>query len=390
MELDADVIIVGARCAGSSLARLLAEAGRRVVVLDRATFPSDRLSSHLLLEKGVHLLREWGLLDDLLALGVPPVEMSRFAFGDWWVDIRHEHSEDEPPRFTCAPRRILLDQMMVEAARRAGAVVEEGVRVSSVIREAGRITGVVARREDGTDLTLKARVVIGADGLHSTVAAQVGSEVLFESAETTCQVYAYWRDVELDHMELGLRPGVAYGAFVADDGLVLVSVSRPVRHWRELWQGGEDAYRATLAEAFPGAAERMFAGTRVSPLRGTDDLPNRLRTAAGAGWALVGDAAMHKDPVTGLGMSDAFHGSAVLAAELGPSLDADDEAVDAALGRYAVRFFEATRPTFDLACRMAAHDFTDMEVPGLVMTFSDAVRDDFAAAKSDDREVAWP
>ena len=387
MDADVDVVIVGARCAGSSLARLLASEGRRVMVVDRAHFPSDRLSTHLMLEKGVQALYRWGLLDDLLALGVPPVALSRFNFGDWWVDIQNDTEDGHAPRFTCAPRRIVLDQLLVEAARAAGAVVVEGARVTEVCRTGDRVTGVQILHEDGSSQTVGARVVVGADGLHSTVARAVGAATIESSALTTCQVYGYWRDVDQSYMELGLRPGCAFGSFVCDDDLLLVSVMRPVSEWRELWRGGEAAYRATLEEWFPVAAERVFAGQLVTPLRGTNDLPNRLVEAAGPGWALIGDAAMHKDPVTGLGISDAFHSAELLAQELLPCLDERDELVDDALRCAEGRFRTATRATFDLACRLASHQFDAMELPGLVMALSDAVHAEIVDAARDPHAV---
>ena len=388
MDTEVDVVIVGARCAGSSLARLLASSGRRVTVVDRASFPSDRLSTHLLLEKGVQFLHRWGLLDELLARGVPAVPLTRFTFGDWWVDLQNETEPGHSPRWTCAPRRVVLDELLVEAARDAGATVLERTRVVDVCRQGDRVTGVHVVGDDGSTSTIRARVVVGADGLHSTVGKLVGAATTEVSEHTTCQVYGYWRDVDQSHMELGLRPGCAFGSFVCDDDLLLVSISRPVGEWRTLWSGGEDAYRNTLAEWFPAAAERVFAGRLVSALRGTNDLPNRLVEAAGPGWALIGDAAMHKDPVTGLGMSDAFHGAAILAHELSESLDGPDEMIDAALGSASLRFREATRTTFDIACRLASHRFDVMELPGLVTGLSEAIHAEMVDAAAVDERVA--
>ncbi len=383
MDSEVDVLIVGARCAGSPLAMLLGQLGHRVMAIDRARFPSDRLSTHLLLHKGVHFLQEWGLWEPLLARSVPAVTLQRFNFGEWWIDIG---ADDDEPHPVCAPRRIVLDELLVEAARAAGATIVEQTRYLGLLREDGRVVGAVIETPEGP-AEVRARIVVGADGLHSKVARDVEASVVVSGPESTCLVYGYWEGVEQDYMELGLRPRCGLGAVVSDSGLVLVSVLRPLDEWRELWSGGEEVFLRTLREWFPMTADRVAPGRRVSPMKGTNVLPNFIRQNTGPGWALVGDAWMHKDPITGLGISDAFHAAAVLAEELHPVLpDAPDDELDEALSRYGERIAAATRPTFDVACRCARHDFTDAELPAIVMALQDAIGADIETVAGADSE----
>ncbi|NEE40790.1 oxidoreductase, partial [Streptomyces sp. SID7982] len=157
-----DVIVVGARCAGSPTAMLLASKGYRILVVDRAVFPSDTLSTHLIHPPGVAALRRWGLLDRLVATGCPPIHTYEFDFGSL-VLPGAPGTEAEP--FAYAPRRTVLDELLVDAAREAGAEVREGFTVTELVRgDAGDVVGVRGREPGGPEVTERARVVLGADG----------------------------------------------------------------------------------------------------------------------------------------------------------------------------------------------------------------------------------
>ena len=177
MPQDYDAIIVGARCAGSPTAALLAGNGYRVLVVDRATFPSDTVSTHVLQPLGVAALARWGLLDRLVASGCPPIHTYTYDFGPFTLSGA-PGTKDAPVAY--CPRRTVLDKLLVDAAAEAGAEVREGFTVEAVVIEDGRVVGIKGRSKDGATVTERARVVVGADGRHSMVAAAVRPEQYHE------------------------------------------------------------------------------------------------------------------------------------------------------------------------------------------------------------------
>ena len=168
-----DVIVVGARCAGSPTAMLLARRGYRVLLVDRATFPSDTVSTHILHPLGVRALSGWGLLDRLTATGCPPIHTYAFDFGPF--TLAGAPGTSEAPLAYC-PRRTILDKLLVDAAAEAGAELREGFGVEEVLIEDGRAVGIRGRRSDGGSVVERAEIVVGADGRHSLVANAVRPE----------------------------------------------------------------------------------------------------------------------------------------------------------------------------------------------------------------------
>jgi 2-polyprenyl-6-methoxyphenol hydroxylase-like FAD-dependent oxidoreductase len=168
-----DAIVVGARCAGSPTAMLLARKGYKVLVVDRATFPSDTVSTHIVHPPGVAALRRWGLLDRLVATGCPPIDTYAFDFGPF--TLAGAPGTDEAP-VAYGPRRTVLDKLLVDAASEAGAEVRERFTVEEVVVEDGQVTGVRGHGRGGRTVTERARVVVGADGRHSLVARAVRPE----------------------------------------------------------------------------------------------------------------------------------------------------------------------------------------------------------------------
>src|SRR5215213_1787072 len=173
-----DVIVVGARVAGSSTAMLLARKGFKVLLLDRATFPSDTLSTHQVQLPGVARLKHWGLLDRVdrvISSGAPATRHVRF-------DAAGSVLEGHYPAFggvdaLYSPRRTILDKILVDAAREAGVAVREGFVVEEVLTDDGHVTGIRGRvrdrRKSSTTVTEAARLVVGADGKRSLVADAV-------------------------------------------------------------------------------------------------------------------------------------------------------------------------------------------------------------------------
>jgi flavin-dependent dehydrogenase len=290
-----DLIVVGARCAGSPTAMLLAREGYEVLVVDRASFPSDTISTHLVHAPGVAALRRWGLLERAVA-GCQPIETYAFDFGPFTISGR--------PGTAYAPRRTVLDAVLVEAAAEAGAEMRQRFTVSEVLVEDGRVTGIRGRGKGGRTVTERARVVVGADGLHSLVARAVRTEQYQEKPQLLCGYYAYWSDLPADGFETYDRPNRAFAAWPTNDDLTLVIGGWPFREFAANRGDIEGNYLATLGTV-PAFAERLRGARRESRIVGTA-VPNYFRKPYGPGWALVGDAGYNKDFITAQGIQDAF------------------------------------------------------------------------------------
>jgi 2-polyprenyl-6-methoxyphenol hydroxylase-like FAD-dependent oxidoreductase len=308
-----DAIVVGARCAGSPTAMLLARKGHRVLVVDQATFPSDTISTHLIHPPGVAALAEWGLLDRLLAGGCPAIHTYAYDFGQG--TIAGGPGTDESP-VAYAPRRTVLDKLLVDAAAEAGAELREGFTVTELVVEEGRVTGIRGRAKGGRTATERARVVIGADGHHSFVARSVKAPRYNERPPLQVSYYAYVSGLPMDgRFEVYLRPGRGFAAWPTNDDLTVVIGGWPRAELAANRKDIEGNFLATL-DLVPDFAERFRAAKRETRFVGMS-IANFLHKPFGPGWALVGDAGYTKDFITGLGISDAFRDAKLCAAALG-------------------------------------------------------------------------
>jgi flavin-dependent dehydrogenase len=316
---DYDAIVVGARCAGSATALLLARRGHRVLLLDRAAFPSDTVSGHALRVPGVARLHAWGLLDDLIATGCPPVtnftyDVGPFALSGWSQPVGGASA-------MYVPRRYVLDTLLAHAAAAAGAELRERFTVTELLYDGEGVAGVRGASTGRAGLEARARIVIGADGLRSFVARAVGAPVAHAHAGTTCAYYAYWQDLPLPAgAEMYSREGAMVVLLPTHGGLTEVGVQWPVARFHEVRRDPEAALNATLRAIDPLLGERVRAARRVERFAGTGELPFFFRQAAGPGWALVGDAGCHKDPILAHGMSDALICAELLAGAIDDGL----------------------------------------------------------------------
>lgn len=302
MEQKYDAIVVGARCAGSPTAMLLARMGHRVLMVDRATFPSDTLSTHVIHAPGVAALARWGLLDTVKSTGCPPVETYSFDFGP--LTIKGTPPPYEGISHAYAPRRTLLDKILVDAAAEAGVEVRERFTVDDVVIEDGVVVGIRGRDENGTRVSERARVVVGADGRNSHVAKAVQPEQYHDKPMLQWSYYTYWSGLPVDGFEIVIRPNRGWGAVATNDGLTMLVVGWPHAESAAYKADVEANYLKTL-ELAPDFARRVRAAKREERFSG-GSVPNFFRKPFGAGWALVGDAGYNKDPITAQGISDAF------------------------------------------------------------------------------------
>jgi len=331
---------------------LLSRNGLRVLLLDKAHFPSDTVSTHYLHQSGVARLRDWGLLDRIVASGCPP--MTEIAWDIEGITFAgHPPSPDGAPH-AFGPRRTVLDAILVEAAIEAGAEFRDGFTVKELLWDDERVVGVRGRSHGGATVDERAKVVIGADGLRSTVAAAVDAEIYEEAAARTSTYYSYW-SIQLDHLEFHERPGIGAAAFPTNDGLSMVSVAWSTRAYPSGVPGNlEDAFKEGLG-AFPSLHERVSAAERAARFAGMAHIPNHFRRSAGPGWALVGDAGYHKDPAAAEGITDAYRAATLLVEEL-LRWAAGAVGPDEALATYARRRDEAAMPWFRWAVRAATFD----------------------------------
>ena len=345
-----DAIVIGARCAGAPTAMLLARKGYRVLLLDKTRFPSDTLSVHYIHQPGIACLHRWGLLDRIAASNCPPVRRQRVDFGPVVLEAAPPPIDGIADAY--APRRTILDSLLVEAAAAAGAEVRERFTVDELVWDGGRVTGVRGHSAGGTTAREAARIVIGADGLHSRVARGVEASAYDARPVFTCAYYAYWTDVPVQGAELYARPDRMILAGPTNDGRTMVIVYWPVSAFHAVRTDIERHFLAAVDLA-PGLAERVRGGTRVERFRGTADLPNFYRRSYGPGWALVGDAGYHKDPITAQGISDAFRDAETLATAIDDGFAGRRSMVDA-LAAYEQARNEKTRPLYELTAQFAS------------------------------------
>lgn len=297
-----DAIVVGARCAGSPTAMLLARKGHRVLVVDKATFPSDTISTHLIHAPGVAALRRWGLLDRLVATGCPPIDTYAFDFGPF--TITGSPGTDEAP-VSYGPRRTVLDKLLVDAAAEAGAEVREGFTVEDIVIEDGCVTGVRGHGKGGATVTERARVVVGADGLHSKVAQAVKPDAYDEKPPLNASYYTYWSGLPMNgRFEAYIRDDRGFAAWPTHDEHTLVVAGWTYSKFAENRSDIERHYLETIGDA-PAFAERVRAARREERFVGTG-VPNYFRKPFGPGWVLAGDAGYNKDFITAQGIQDAF------------------------------------------------------------------------------------
>ena len=334
-----DAIVVGARCAGSPTAMLLARAGHRVLLVDRAGFPSDTLSTHYIHQPGVARLRGWGLLDRVVATGCPPARRMTFDVGPFALSGAPTPADGADAAY--APRRYLLDQILLEAASAAGAEVRERFSVGELLIEDGRVTGIRGREAGGATVTERAGIVVGADGMRSRVARAVGAPTYHERPGRTCAYYTYWSGVPLDGAELYPRDGRMVIAGPTNDGRTIVTVFWPRAEFHLVRADIERSFLEAVALA-PSLAERLRGGRRDERFYGTGELPFFYRRPYGPGWAL-----------TAQGISDAFRDAELLAGSIDEGLRGHRPLGDA-LADYERRRNEAALPLYDFTYELAS------------------------------------
>jgi flavin-dependent dehydrogenase len=346
-----DVLVVGGRAAGASVAQLLARQGRKVLVVDRDEFPSDTMSTHFMSLAAVGALKRLGVLNDVLAAGFRRITRHR----TWIDDCCFEGPAGPPGTFSIGPRRIVLDSILLDHAVKAGAQFEQRTRADGMIHEDGRVAGAVLQTTGGERREVRARVVIGADGKSSRVAEWVGAEKYDEVPALRPAYYAYFHGIEA-------RPEATVEIWFGGDQIGFLF---PMREGEdcialEIQPEDFDAFRTGHAAFFesrvrelPQMARRMENATLEGKVIGVKGIDNYFRKPYGPGWALTGDAGYLKDPSTGLGIGDALEQAFMLAEGLGAWFDGADW--EASMSAFQQKRDQMMKPMYDTTL-----DFTRM------------------------------
>lgn len=345
-----DVIVVGARCAGASTALLLARRGYRVVLVDKSTFPSELvMSTHLVWQPGVAKLVSWGLGDALAATDTPALTRGHFDFGPFTIDAEFPASGDICQAY--APRRALLDQLLIEAATSAGAELWEATTVESLQTDTdGTVTGIRATARGGASVNAQARIVVGADGTHSVIAHLVDAVEYDQCPPLEGTYFAYWSGVPTPAVEVYPRPGRAVYGWDTTGGLSLIGVNWVAADFPGVRADIEGNYHQVIADAAPELAQRLRGGRRESKWIG-GTIRGYFRTPYGPGWALVGDAGYQKDPGTAQGITDAFTHAELLAAAIDAGLSGRCDITEALTDYEQIRNHRA-KPMYQLTCQL--------------------------------------
>jgi len=372
---DYDVAIVGGRVAGASTALLLARAGLRVAVLERSRVGSDTVSTHALMRGGVLQLSRWGVLPDLVAAGTPAIRSTDFHYADgvsFHVSLRRSPGVDA----LYAPRRRLLDRVLIEAAASSGADVLHGVSVVGLLRDLdGRVLGVRMSRADGREVEVRAGLTIGADGVGSLVAREVGAPFVNRGRTASAIVYRYVTDVPSGGYVWGYGDGAAAGLIPTNAGETCVFVATTPERMRPLRRAGIEGAFDMLLDTVPGPlSDVVRAGVPVGHLHGWRGLSGYVRRSFGPGWALVGDAGYFRDPITTHGLTDALRDAELLSDAV--LADGAGSSAEAAFVRYQGTRDRLSASLSDVTESVCRYDWDGDRIRTLLRRVSSAMSDE--------------
>lgn len=300
--MDYDVIIVGARVAGSVLAAILGQQGHNVLLLDKASFPSDTLSTHFFRAPALRTFERLGVLD---AVKEPaPALTVLWNYIDGHVISEPVRGPEEHLRFFLCERRITLDWILFQrAVGEPGVEARQSAHVKELVWRDGRVTGVRWQEKDGMH-EASARAVIGADGIFSAVAKILEPARETEFPVQRCMYFTYYRGIEplegpaAEHHFLG--DTLTY-VFPTDGELTLVALSLPISTFASFRKDPASRLRAHL-DSLPLLAPRLRRAAPVEKVKGSGNISGYQRVPFGPGWALVGDAHQAMDPWSGMGI----------------------------------------------------------------------------------------
>ena len=335
---------------GSALALLLSRRGYRVFLCDRDPLPSDMpMSTHFIHPRGIACLTRWGLREHIVATKSAPVLQFELDLGPFSLTGSPPPVDGEAAGF--APRRLLLDGILVRAAVENGAELRDRCQVEGLLRDEGQVTGIRMKMADGSVESLHAQIVVGADGPSSRVASEVGAPEYNSRPALQGTAWVYWEGVPLDHFELHLREFEAIYAFPTSDA-TLIGANWAIERFRAVRRDVETEYFDLLRRAAPALADAANTAHQVEDKIYLGSTRNFFRKAHGAGWVLLGDAHYKKDPCTAQGITDAFCDAERLAEAINEGLSGKRPLVEA-LADYERATVEWATPFYELTCQLA-------------------------------------
>jgi flavin-dependent dehydrogenase len=345
-----DAIVVGARCAGSPTAMLLARKGYKVLLVDKANFPSDTLSTHVIWPHGAEIMDRWGLYDALAETNCPPIALN-MTFDVGPMALKGGVPGPNGGRGGFCPRRTVLDKILVDAAVASGVELREDFTVDELLWEVDRVVGIKGHGRNGGPVEERARIVIGADGIHSFVAKAVNAEEYDAYPPLVAAYYSYWSGFDADDIEQYVRPHGGFAIFPTNNDLTLIVAGWQSARFREIREDIEGHTQRQYAQA-PSVTERFKRAKREDKWYGTAGVPNYFRKPYGNGWALAGDAGYIKDFLTAQGISDAF----IDAEGLAEAIDAgfsERRPLEEALAEHQESRDQHVKPLYDFSRQLA-------------------------------------
>ncbi len=338
-SLDAEVIVVGGGPAGASTANSLAREGVDVLVLDRAKFPRDKTCAEYLSPQASRILSDMNVLDEIERTSPAHLEGMKVrspngqtAYGEFASTHGFRGFRDHG----LAIRRTILDAIVLNGARAAGARVEESARVTDLTRDlTGRVSGVTVIGPDGGSRSLTSKYVVGADGLRSIVGRRLGLTRTSRFFPKRIAVVAHFRNVRDVGAfgEMHVDYDGYFGIVDVGRGLMNVAVVVPVSRAREIGEGRAEFLDRWIAKR-PHLARRFVGAERVTAARATGPFATESRPAWAPGAALVGDAADFFDPFTGEGIYAALRGGELVAPFIAAALRGKQSDESRVLARY--------------------------------------------------------
>ncbi len=371
-----DAIVVGARVAGASTAMLLARAGLSVLCIERSRYGSDTVSTHALMRGGVLELSRWGLLDDVVAAGTPAIRRTVFHYEEESVAVSIKPSSGVGALY--APRRTVLDSLLVDAAISSGAQIEFGATAGHLHRdETGSVAGIVVQGgRPGAPWIARAPLVIGADGRRSGVACDVGARTLWQGQHAGSYLYGYWQDLPTDGYEWFYREGLTAGAIPTNSGATCVFIGGTPASLDDAVRrtGAQPAFEELAGRA--GLVDRLKGAHQVGPIRHIRNLPaGFLRQSHGPGWALVGDAGGWMDPMSTHGITSALRDAELLTRSLVTGLGRSSRQ-RVSLGSYQLDRDRLSLPMLRISDTIASYRWDQAEIRVLLRALSSAMTDE--------------